>query len=79
MWRFPEVCDNITAMSEIHCPHCKNPIYDEDALLCHFCGNSLSRGSAGAFGKMRSAGMKWVLITIGLLIVLTFILTTVRF
>jgi hypothetical protein len=35
------------------CPHCKNPIYDEDALLCHFCGESLSRASKGFIGKIR--------------------------
>ena len=66
-------------MSDMQCQHCKNPIYDEDALLCHFCGNSMNRRSTGAFGAMRSAGMKWALITIGLLIVLTFLLTSVRF
>ena len=55
-------------MSEIICPHCKNPIYDEDALLCHFCGNSLNRTSGGVIGGMRSGGMKWVLITVAVIV-----------
>jgi hypothetical protein len=63
-------------MSEIICPHCKNPIHDEDALLCHFCGNSLSRASGGVFGKMRGAGMKWVWITVALLVLAAIVLTS---
>ncbi|MBF0122690.1 MAG: hypothetical protein HQL21_04695 [Candidatus Omnitrophica bacterium] len=65
-------------MSEMSCPHCKNPIYDENALLCHFCGNSLSRTSGGVLGAMRGAGMKWVLITVAGMIVLSFILISMR-
>ncbi len=65
-------------MSEVICPHCKNNIYDEDALLCHFCGNSLSRASSGGvFGVMRGAGMKWAWITVGLLILAAFILSMI--
>jgi hypothetical protein len=30
-------------MAEYICPHCKKPIYDEDALLCLYCGESLQR------------------------------------
>ena len=30
-------------MAEYICPHCKKPIYDEDALLCLYCGESLRR------------------------------------
>ena len=63
-------------MQEIQCPHCKNPIYDENALLCHFCGNSLGRSSEGAFGKMRSGGMKWLWITIAIAIILAFLLSS---
>ncbi len=63
-------------MSAIICPHCKNPIYDEDALLCHYCGNSLARVSSGAVGKMRAAGMKWVLVALG---VITLVITIIMF
>jgi hypothetical protein len=62
-------------MSDLICPHCKNPIYEEDALLCHFCGNSLNRKSSGLFGKMRGAGMQWVWLTLVALALLAFILT----
>ena len=62
-------------MSEVICPHCKNPIYDEDALSCHFCGNSLSRTSSGVFGKMRGAGMKGVWITVALVLLAMLFLT----
>ena len=30
-------------MSEYICPHCKKPIYDDEALLCLYCGESLNR------------------------------------
>jgi hypothetical protein len=56
-------------MKEIICPSCKNPIYDEDALLCHFCGGSLRRASGGALGKMRGASTKWFWIMMGIILV----------
>lgn len=31
---------------EYICPHCKKPIYDDDALLCLYCGESLNRPGA---------------------------------
>jgi hypothetical protein len=63
-------------MSDIICPHCKNPVYDEDALSCHFCGNSLGRASSGGLlGLMRSPGMKWVWVTLALLMLAAFVLT----
>ncbi len=65
-------------MPDITCPHCKNPVYDEDALSCHFCGNLLNRGSGGALGAMRVAGMRWVWITIAILIVASFILISIH-
>jgi hypothetical protein len=63
-------------MSEVICPHCKNPIYDADALLCHFCGNSLNRASSGGLiGRMRVGGMKWVWITAAVLVLLALALS----
>ncbi|MGE5308121.1 MAG: hypothetical protein ACM3OC_03470 [Deltaproteobacteria bacterium] len=29
-------------MTERICPHCKRPVYDDDALLCLYCGGSLA-------------------------------------
>jgi len=40
-------------MDEYICPSCKNPIYDDDALLCHFCGSSLKRAGKGFIGRIR--------------------------
>ena len=38
------------------CPHCGNPVFDEDALLCHFCGESLQRAAAPLGGQGFWAG-----------------------
>ncbi|MBF0593433.1 MAG: hypothetical protein HQL22_00540 [Candidatus Omnitrophica bacterium] len=62
-------------MSDIVCPHCKGSIYDEDALMCHFCGQSLNRASGGLLGGMRGAGMKWVWITIAVIVVVATIIS----
>lgn len=50
----------------ISCPHCRNPIYDPEALLCHFCGNSLNRASRGALGKIRYkyTGALWITVAL---------------
>jgi hypothetical protein len=60
-------------MSERACPQCKNPIYDEEALLCHFCGGSLHR-SAGVMGKMKNSS-KWVIGIIVAVVVASFLLS----
>jgi len=39
-------------MEKITCPHCNNPIYDDEALSCLYCGQSLHR-DIGVFGKMK--------------------------
>jgi len=31
-------------MAEYICPHCHKPVYDDEALLCLYCGESLNRG-----------------------------------
>ncbi|MFC1510227.1 hypothetical protein ACFL49_01020 [Candidatus Omnitrophota bacterium] len=61
-------------MSEITCPHCQNPIYDPDALLCHFCGESLNRSSKGVLGRMHSGQMKIVSFFIFILLLCSFLL-----
>ncbi|MCB9747237.1 MAG: hypothetical protein H6755_02390 [Candidatus Omnitrophica bacterium] len=52
-------------MQEVVCPHCKKTIYDEDALLCHFCGESLSRAGNGFISRMRYANPRiiWYIVT----------------
>lgn len=64
----------MTAVSERVCPHCRNPIYDDEALLCHFCGNSVGAGSSGAMGFMRAGAMRVVLIVLACLLALAMIL-----
>lgn len=58
------------AMSEYICPHCHNPIYDEDALSCHFCGESLNRAGSGFLGKMRYQNPRivWYVLAAGVLL-----------
>ncbi len=42
------------------CPHCGKPIYDDEALLCLFCGSDLKRG-VGFLGKIKySSG--WIIV-----------------
>ena len=40
-------------MEDYICPSCKKPIFDTDALLCHFCGGSLQRAGKGFIGRVR--------------------------
>jgi len=65
----------MSGMFEINCPHCKGLISDEEALSCHFCGHSLGRASGGFIGAMRGAGIKWIWITLVLIIAVVMIAT----
>ncbi|MBU1083484.1 MAG: zinc ribbon domain-containing protein [Candidatus Omnitrophota bacterium] len=49
-------------MSEYICPHCGKPIYDDEALLCLYCGENLERG-VGTLGKMRYSN-HWTVVAI---------------
>jgi len=64
-------------MKDYTCPHCKNPIYDEDALSCHFCGESLHRPSNGAIGKMRYGNLPGVWVGIVILIILIIVIKVI--
>jgi hypothetical protein len=55
------------------CPHCKNFIDDDDALLCLYCGEGLGR-SVGVMGALRHPRSKWIFISIILLVILSFLL-----
>lgn len=39
-------------MAEYICPHCKKPVYDDDALLCLYCGEGLGR-STGFMAQLK--------------------------
>ncbi|MFH1837688.1 MAG: hypothetical protein ABH862_06225 [Candidatus Omnitrophota bacterium] len=53
---------------EYFCPHCKKPIYDDDALLCLYCEESLQRG-VGTLGKMRYS-THWMVVTVVVVLVM---------
>ena len=57
------------------CPHCGNPVFDEDALLCHFCGESLQRAGQGFLGRIRYANRRvvWYFLTFLVLCALAFL------
>ena len=61
-------------MAEYVCPHCKQLIYDDDALLCHFCGESLERTSSGALGKIKDPKTKWFYVIVVLLVIVSFVI-----
>jgi hypothetical protein len=52
-------------------------IYDEDALLCHFCGQSLERASKGFLGKVRYANSKVVWFFVVFAVIVSFVLLMV--
>ncbi|MFC1698817.1 hypothetical protein ACFL1I_02510 [Candidatus Omnitrophota bacterium] len=60
-------------MAEYICPHCKNPINDDDALLCLYCGESLQR-SIGVLGKMKYTKPRLIGMVLVVLVLIAFIL-----
>ncbi|MFH1655974.1 MAG: zinc ribbon domain-containing protein [Candidatus Omnitrophota bacterium] len=59
------------------CPNCGKPIYDDEALLCLYCGESLRR-SAGFMGKLKYSGFSIAFSVIILCVVIAFILLIIR-
>ncbi len=66
-------------MEEYICPNCKQPIYDEDALLCHFCGGSLGRASKGFMSRIRYSNQKVLWFFLVFAVLLAFSLLFIRF
>lgn len=64
-------------MSEYICPHCKNPIYDDEALLCLYCGSSLGR-AVGFMGKLKYPKPKIIILIIVGLLLVSFIIFIIR-
>lgn len=65
-------------MGEYICPHCKNPVCDVDALLCHFCGESLQRSGKGLLSKIKYQRPKKIVVVVICLVLLSFILLMLR-
>jgi len=53
---------------EYICPHCKKAVYDDDALLCMYCGENLERG-VGNLGKMKYS-THWMIIAAVVIVIL---------
>jgi len=59
-------------MSEYICPYCQQPIYDDEALLCLYCGQSLNR-AVGFMGKLRYPKFKIIILGIVTMLLVSFI------
>lgn len=64
-------------MSEYICPHCKQLINDDEALLCLYCGQSLNRG-IGFMGKLKYPVHKIVIVIIVALVLVSFMILMIR-
>ncbi len=60
-------------MVEHTCPHCKKPIYDDDALRCPYCGESLNRG-IGFMGKIKYPTPRIIVVIAVIIVLLSFII-----
>ena len=64
-------------MAEHICPHCKNPIYDDEALLCLYCGENLNR-SVGFMGRIKYPTPKIIAVIAVCVVLLAFIVLITR-
>jgi hypothetical protein len=64
-------------MSEYICPHCQKPIYDDEALLCCYCAESLNR-PIGSLGKLKYLKPKIIIVIIVALVLVSFIIFMIR-
>lgn len=59
------------------CPHCKKSVHDDEAMLCLYCGESLSR-SIGFMGRLRYPKHKIIVIVFIMGILLSFIILIIK-
>lgn len=59
-------------MAEYICPHCKNPVYDDEALLCLYCGENLKR-SIGFMGKIKYPKPEIIIVIAVVIVLISFI------
>lgn len=64
----------MTPQNAFMCPHCQNPIYDDEALLCLYCGESLNRQG----NDPKSVQRKIFFIVIVLIVLVSFVMVMVR-
>jgi len=60
-------------MSEYICPHCGKPTYDDESLLCLYCGENLKR-SIGFMGKIKYPTPRIIIVIAVIAVLLSFIL-----
>ena len=59
---------------EYICPNCNKPIYDDEALLCLYCGESLGRPTKTTLGFIKSNKLKVLIFLFVIVIILSFLL-----
>ncbi|MFH1190871.1 MAG: hypothetical protein V1670_01570 [Candidatus Omnitrophota bacterium] len=64
-------------MPEYICPHCKQTINDEEALLCLYCGLSLNR-PVGFMGKLKYPKPKIIMAIIVALVLVSFMILIIK-
>jgi hypothetical protein len=64
-------------MAEYTCPHCKKTVYDDEALLCLYCGESLQR-AIGVMGKLRYSRPAIIITIVVVIVLLSFLLLMLR-
>ena len=64
-------------MPEYICPNCGKPVYDNEALLCLYCGDSLKR-SVGFMGRFKYPTPRVMLAIAIALLLLAFLLLMIR-
>ncbi len=64
-------------MAEYICPNCKNPIYDDEALSCIYCGQSLKR-DIGLMGKIKYSRFNLIITVVTIIIICSFIIILIN-
>ncbi len=64
-------------MGEYICPHCGKPVYDDEALLCLYCGENLERG-VGTLGKMKYSTHWMIVLAVVVVVLVAFILLMLK-
>jgi predicted amidophosphoribosyltransferase len=59
------------------CPHCKKTVYDDEAILCLYCGESLRR-SVGFMGKLRYPKHTVIVTVLIIVVLLSFIVLAIQ-
>ena len=64
-------------MPEYICPHCKQPIQDDEALLCLYCGESFKR-SVGLMGQLKYPKPKIIIVFVVFFVLVSFMILMIK-